>query len=68
MNTTPPCELLLDLRGAKCIAMAMGIGLRTLYDWSKSDNPPPLYRVGGVVAASSIELQAYLRKKPHRSA
>lgn len=55
----------LDLRGAKSVARELGICLRTLYNWVKSPYPPPTYKVGGTVWASSAELYLYMRERPH---
>lgn len=62
-----PPPLPLDIFGAKEIAAFMNVTRATLYVWRKSDNPPPLYRMGGgpcgTIAARRDELARYMRKR-----
>lgn len=64
----PPAPL--DIFGAKEIAAFLNVTRATLYVWRKSDNPPPLYRLGGgprgTIASSRDLLARYMRKRELR--
>lgn len=51
------------IQGQKAIADRLNISERTLRNWLRSDDPPPVWRMHGVWCAWADELLAWIAAK-----